>query len=88
MSKVCFVISPCKEAGYDALRAERGVGRDIVTGTNTALQNAPMGQWPIWAEPILISPSDRSDWNVINVGHCAASPAEPAGVAQPATRRR
>ena len=37
-----YIGPACKAAEYDALRADAGVGRDIVQGTNTALQNAPM----------------------------------------------
>jgi hypothetical protein len=37
-----YIRAACKETGYEDYRADRGVGRDIVMGTNTALQNAPM----------------------------------------------
>jgi hypothetical protein len=37
-----YIQPACERAGYDAVRADGGVGRDIVMGTTTALQNAPM----------------------------------------------
>src|SRR5262245_3616030 len=37
-----YIKPACREVGYDALRADQGIGRHIVMGTTTALQYAPM----------------------------------------------
>src|SRR5262249_62207687 len=37
-----YIQPACERAGYEAVRADGDVGRDIVMGTTTALQNAPM----------------------------------------------
>ncbi len=37
-----YIEPACKETGYQPHRADQGVGDDIVTGTTTTLENAPM----------------------------------------------
>src|SRR5262249_2784266 len=74
-----YIRPACEAAEYDALRADRGVGRDIVKGTNTALQNAPMAV-AYMARPSLEPVSALSDppscWNgnvMIEIGYRLAS---------------
>jgi hypothetical protein len=37
-----YIIPACERASYDPVRGDRGTGRNIVQGTTTVLQNAPM----------------------------------------------
>lgn len=73
-----YIRPACKLAKYNAVRADRGIGRDIVKGTTTALQNAPMAiayMGPI-PEPVSASHDSKGCWNanvMIEVGYRLAS---------------
>jgi hypothetical protein len=72
-------ISPaCERAGYDAVRADKGVGQHIVMGTTTALQNAPMAVAYMGTAPESVSASGEGHgcWNanvMIEIGYRLAS---------------
>jgi hypothetical protein len=73
-----YIQPACERAGYEAVRADGGVGRDIVMGTTTALQNAPMAV--AYLGPISdAGPGSREEtgcWNanvMIEVGYRLAS---------------
>jgi hypothetical protein len=73
-----YIKPACQEADYEALRADHGVGRDIVEGTTTALQNAPMAvAYMGSAHECTPSPRDGAIyWNanvMIEVGYRLAS---------------
>jgi TIR domain-containing protein len=74
-----YIGPACKAAEYDALRADRGVGQDIVKGTNTALQNAPLAVAYMGrptAEPVPAPGEFPSCWNanvMIETGYRLAS---------------
>src|SRR5262249_61685812 len=68
----------CERAGYDAVRADGGVGRDIVMGTTTALQNAPMAVAYLGPTPEAVPGSREGTgcWNanvMIEIGYRLAS---------------
>src|SRR5271157_3225727 len=73
-----YIEPACQMAGYQAVRADQGVGRDIVAGVNTALQNAPMCIASMGSTPecSTASCSGTAFWNanvMIEVGYRLAS---------------
>jgi hypothetical protein len=73
-----YIAPACERAGYDPVRADGGVGRDIVMGTTTALQNAPMAVAYLGPTPDSV-PGSREGagcWNanvMIEIGYRLAS---------------
>jgi TIR domain len=73
-----YIKPACRETGYDALRADAGFGRDIVRGTTTALENAPLAvayMGPI-ADSEAASRERTGCWNanvMIEIGYRLAS---------------
>ena len=73
-----YIQPACERAGYDAVRADGGVGRDIVMGTTTALQNAPMAVAYLGPTPDSVPGSREGTgcWNanvMIEIGYRLAS---------------
>jgi hypothetical protein len=73
-----YIKPACEKAGFEALRADQGVGRDISKGTTTALENAPMAVAYMGPIPGSASASDEgaSCWNpnvMIEIGYRLAS---------------
>jgi len=74
-----YIKPACSQTGYDALRADSGVGRDIVMGTTTALQNAPLAVAYMGgpaSEPVPTSRERASCWNanvMLEIGYRLAS---------------
>jgi TIR domain len=74
-----YIKPACRQTGYDALRADAGVGRDIVMGTNSALQNAPLAVAYMGrptAESVPTSRERASCWNanvMLEIGYRLAS---------------
>src|SRR5689334_15157883 len=46
-----YVRPACAQVGFDAVRADHGVGLDIVDGTTSALNNAPMAIAYLGSQP-------------------------------------
>jgi TIR domain len=71
-----YIKPACEQAGYEALRADQGVGRDICKGTTTALENAPMAVAYMGPTPDSLSGSGGCNWNanvMIEIGYRLAS---------------
>lgn len=70
-----YIKPACREAGYEAQRADQGIGRNIVKGTTTALQNAPMAIAYMGSGPDA-SNGGANCWNanvMIEIGYRLAS---------------
>jgi TIR domain len=72
-----YIAPACKLTDHEARRADSGVGRDIVSGTNTALQNAPLAVAYMGPIPNSVtSPEGTGCWNpnvMIEIGYRLAS---------------
>src|SRR5262245_52401438 len=69
-----YIAPACKLTEFEARRADGGVGQNIVSGTNTALQNAPMAV--VYMGPVPGSREGPGCWNanvMIEIGYRLAS---------------
>jgi hypothetical protein len=71
-----YIEPACKIAGYQAIRADKGIGQNILRGTTTALQNAPMAIAYLGSTEGAASQAPSGFWNgnvMIEVGYRLAS---------------